>query len=170
MPYTVRRTMVAGLIGGFAFVLGTFLTFAQLSGSRRGHTGLLFDPATQHPKVIAVWKDIEPLPRVIESPPVILGGMLLFGLAYAFVYRSVAAGWPPGVSRRAWRLASIIWLSTVFSEFMGPFNVLHQPLSLSVIAWAFWAVAAVAEAFGIAYVFDGGPSVAQAQPRPTNAP
>lgn len=83
MPYTVGRTVAAGFVGGFAFILGTFVTFAQFSGSRRGQTGLLFDPATQHPKVIAVWKDFEPLPRVIESPATILVGMLLFGLAYA---------------------------------------------------------------------------------------
>jgi hypothetical protein len=155
VPHSVRRTVVAGLAGGLAFVLGTFVTFAQFSGSRRGQTGLLFNPATQHQKVIAVWKDIEPLPRVLESPPVILSGMLLFALAYAFVYRSVAPAWPSGVSRRAWRLALLIWLSTVFSEFMGPFNVLHQPFSLSVIAWAFWAVAAAAAAIAIAYVLDG---------------
>ncbi|MGH9159927.1 MAG: hypothetical protein ACRD2X_08070 [Vicinamibacteraceae bacterium] len=165
MSYAIGRTMAAGVAGGFAFILGTFLTFAQLSGSRRGHTGLLFDPATQHPKVIAVWKEIEPLPRVIENPPIILAGMLLFGLAYAFVYRSVAPGWPPGVSRRVWRLALVIWLSTVFAEFMGPFNVLHQPLRLSAIAWSFWAVAAVAEAVGIVYVLEGRPVVAPREPR-----
>lgn len=38
----------------------------------------------------------------------------------------------------------IVWLSTVFSAFMGLFNVLHQPLCLSFVAWSFWAVAAAA--------------------------
>ena len=41
---SIPRTLVAGLAGGVAFVLGTFVTFAQLSGSRRGDEGLLFDP------------------------------------------------------------------------------------------------------------------------------
>jgi hypothetical protein len=45
---SIQRTLVAGLAGGVAFVLGTFVTFAQLSGSRRGDEGLLFDPDTQH--------------------------------------------------------------------------------------------------------------------------
>jgi len=152
MTPSVSRTVVAGLAGGLAFVLGTSLTFALLSGSRRGQTGLLFDPATQSPKVIAVWKEIEPLPRVIETPLLILGGFVLFAIGYAFVYRSVAAAWPAGVLRRGWRLALIVWLGTVFSELVGPFNVLHQPLSLSVIAWAFWAVAAVLEGYAIAFV------------------
>ena len=33
---SIWRTLVAGLAGRAAFVLGTFLTFAQLAGSRRG--------------------------------------------------------------------------------------------------------------------------------------
>ncbi len=64
MIASVLRTIVAGLAGGLAFVLGSSLTFALLGGSRRGQTELLFDPATQSPKVIAVWKEIEPLPPV----------------------------------------------------------------------------------------------------------
>jgi hypothetical protein len=90
MCYGIVRTVVAGLVGGLRFVLGVFLTFAQLGGSRRGETGLLFDPATQSPQVIAVWKEIEPLPRTLETPAVIVSGLVLFGLAYAFVYCSVA--------------------------------------------------------------------------------
>jgi hypothetical protein len=155
---SILRTLAAGLAGGAAFVLGTFLTFAQLAGSRRGEEGLLFDPDTQHEKVIAVWKQLEPLPRVIETPVVILVGMVAFGIAYAFVYRSVASAWPAGIHRRAWRLALVIWLATVFSEFIGPFNVLHQPLPLSVVAWGFWAVSAVAEAYTLVYVLDRGRS------------
>jgi hypothetical protein len=45
--------------------------------------------------------------------------MLFFGLAYAFVYGSVASARPTGVVHRGWRLATIMWLSTLFSEFMG---------------------------------------------------
>lgn len=154
MRYGIVRTVVAGIVGGLAFVLGVFLTFAQLGGSGRGQTGLLFDPATQSPKVIAVWKEIEPLPRTLETPAVIVGGLVLFGLAFAFLYRSVASSWPRGIVSRGWRLALIVWVSTVFSEFMGPFNVLHQPLNLSVVAWGFWAVPAFAEGLTIAAVLD----------------
>jgi hypothetical protein len=77
---------VAGLAGGVAFVLRTFLTFALLGGSRQGETGVLIDPDTQHPKVIAAWKEIEPLPRVIDQPAIVLAGMVVFGIAYAFLY------------------------------------------------------------------------------------
>jgi hypothetical protein len=156
MEPRISRTLVAGLAGGVAFALGTFVTFRLLGGSRQGAEGLLFDPATQHPKVIAVWKEIEPLPRVLESPALILGGMILFGIGYAFVYRSIAPAWPVGVHRRAWRMAVVVWIGTVFAEFMGPFNVLNQPLTISVIAWAFWAVCSVAEAYAVVYVLDRG--------------
>jgi hypothetical protein len=93
---SIPRTLLAGLAGGVAFVLGTHITFAQLSGSRRGKEGLRFDPDTQSHKVIAVWKQLERLPRVIETPVVILGGMVAFGIAHALLYRSVAAAWPVG--------------------------------------------------------------------------
>jgi hypothetical protein len=151
---TLVRTVIAGVAGGLAFLLGTFLTFALFGGSREGETGILFDPDTQHPKVIAAWKDIEPLPRVIDQPATILAGMVLFAVAYAFLYRSVARAWPSGTTARATRLAAIVWVGAVFSEFMGPFNVLHQPLYLSVVAWAFWAVPALAEGFAIVAVLE----------------
>jgi hypothetical protein len=44
---SIWRTLAAGLAGGVAFAVGTFVTFAQLSGSRPGEKGLLFDPDTQ---------------------------------------------------------------------------------------------------------------------------
>jgi hypothetical protein len=166
---TPGRTFTAGLAGGAAFVLGTFLTFALLGGSGEGETGVLFDPDTQHPKVIAAWKEIEPLPRVIDQPAVVLAGMVLFAVAYAFLYRSVAPAWPARLTARVGRLALVVWIGAVFSEFMGPFNVLHQPLYLSVVAWAFWAVPAVGAAAAIVTVVERparGPERAATQQTP----
>ncbi|MFG1943976.1 hypothetical protein [Nonomuraea sp. NPDC048826] len=155
---SIWRTLTAGLAGGVAFVLGTFVTFRTLGGSRQGAEGLLFDPDTQHPKVIAVWKEMEPLPRILDNPSLILAGLLLFGIGYAFLYRSVAPAWPAGLNRRAGRLGLVVWLGAVFGEFMGPFNVLHQPWNLSLLAWTFWAVCAFAEAYVIVLVLDRGRS------------
>ena len=154
--HKLGHTLVAGIAGGVAFVIGTSLTFALFAGSREGDTGVLFDPDTQHPKVIAAWKETEPLPRVVDQPVVILLGMVLFGIAYAFLYRSAGTSWPDGIKNRAFRLALFIWIGSVFSEFMGPFNVLHQPLYLSVVAWAFWTVPAMLEAFTIVAVLARG--------------
>jgi hypothetical protein len=43
---------------------------------------------------------------------------------------------------------------------MGPFNVLHQPITLSVLAWTMWAVCAIAEAYALVLVLDRGRSPA----------
>jgi hypothetical protein len=50
----------------------------------------------------------------------------------------------------------VIWLAGVFSEFMGPFNVLHQPLPLSAVALGVWAVSAAAEAYTLVWILDLG--------------
>ena len=151
---SLTRTLAAGGAGGLAFVLGTFLTFGLFGGSRSGHQGLLFDPDTQHPKVITVWKVLEPLPRITETPAVILAGLLGFGIGYAFLYRSIGAGWPGGPHRRALRLALIGWLAAAFSEFMGPFNVLHEPVPLVALSLGFWSVPALSQAYVIVFIAD----------------
>lgn len=155
-PPTLRRTIVAGLAGGLAFVAGTFVTFALFGGSREGDTGLLFDPDTQHEKVIAVWKEIEPLPRIVDEPATVLAGMVVFGVAYALLYRWVSAAWPSRLRAHVARLGLVVWLGTVFAEFIGPFNTMHQPLRVSVLAWCFWAVPAIAQALAIVGVSGGG--------------
>jgi hypothetical protein len=151
----LTRTVMAGAAGGLAFVLGNALTFGLLGGSRPGRQGLLFDPDTQHPKVITVWKVLEPLPRIIDTPALILAGLLLFGIGYALLYRSVATAWPRGLHQHSLRLAVIIWLATAFAEFMGPFNVLHEPVPLVALSLGFWAVSALAEAYVLVLVMSG---------------
>jgi hypothetical protein len=144
---SLTRTVIAGAAGGLAFILSNVLTFGLLGGSRRGHQGLLFDPDTQNPKVITVWKVLEPLPRIIQTPALILAGLLLFGIVYAFLYRSIAPAWPRGLHQHSLRLAIVVWLATAFAEFMGPFNVLHEPVPLAALSLGFWAVSALAEAY-----------------------
>jgi hypothetical protein len=68
--------------------------------------------------VIAVWKELEPLPRIVDTPLVVLGGFLVFGLAYAFLYSWIEPGLPNGLHRRVARMSLIVWLGTVSSEFI----------------------------------------------------
>jgi hypothetical protein len=149
MNSSIVRTLGAGAAAGAAFALTNFLTFGLFAGAQIGKTGLLFDPATQSPKVIAVWKEIAPLPFIVTKPAVIIGGWILFGIAYAVLYRFIAAGWPSARTSRVLRLATVIWLGTAFSELMGPLNLLHEPLALSSIEFTFWALAATIEALTI---------------------
>jgi hypothetical protein len=150
-----RWTILGGLAGGAAFGLALFLTFGLLGGARPGQKGLLFDPAFQSHKVIAVWKEIQPLPWLITEPGVILAGVLVLAVGNAFVYRSIAPAWPRSGGSRVWRLALVIWaLGPTFFELFGPFNLLHEPLYLTAVELTFWAVAAGAEAVVVVTVLE----------------
>src|SRR6266700_3594447 len=130
MNTTQKRRILAGLAGGLTFGLVNFLTFGLLGGARIGQTGLLFDPSTQSAKVIAVWKEMPPLPWLVTQPLVIMIGLLLFGVVYAFAYSSVEKAWPPQNQAHIWRLTALTFVAPAFFEMMGPFNVLHEPLQL----------------------------------------
>ncbi|MBE1490877.1 hypothetical protein [Plantactinospora soyae] len=162
---TLLRTLASGLAGGAAVCVALYATFALWGGSERGKTGLLFDPSTQSAKLIAIWKQIERLPLLTSSPAIIIASYLGFAVAYAFVYRFVAEGWPPGTAKRVARLAPIVWLPGAFFEVQGPVNLAHQPILPTAIALTFWAVAAVAEALAIVAVVEFRSSV----PRPARS-
>jgi hypothetical protein len=151
---TFGRTLIGGIAGFLGFVTGLYFTFAQFGGSRRGQTGLLFNPETQSHKLIAVWKEIEPLPRLIVDPLPMFAGYLVFTIGWAFLFRSVRSAWPPGLWSRGWRLALLIWSFGAFFELQGPVNLFHVstlPLAISLI---FWGAAAAMAAFGVAYVVE----------------
>lgn len=149
---SLPRTVVGGLLGGFTLALGTVVTFVLL-GSGLDHRGVLFDPLTQSGKLIAVWTDIEPLPLFVTAPHVILAGYLLLGFGHALLYRSVVRAWPSTTLSRVWRLAIVIWVfSFVVFEFLGPFNLLGEPLMLVGLELAFWAAAVAGEAVVIVIV------------------
>lgn len=150
MKPSIFRTLVAGLAGGATFCIATFLTFVLIGSGLDHRSGPLFDPASQSPKLIAVWTQIEPLPLFVTDPQVVLLGYVLFGIGHAFLFRSVAAAWPEGITPRTWRLTMVIWsLSCVFFEFLGPFNLLGEPLGLVALELGFWAVAALAESTAV---------------------
>lgn len=141
----ISRTVLAGLAGGATCCVVTFVTFV-LIGSGLDHRGPLFDPAVQSAKLIAVWTRLEPLPLFVTKPHVMLLGYVLFGIGHAVLYRSLAPAWPDGVVPRAWRLTLVIWsLSYLFFEFLGPFNLLGEPVGLVMLELSFWAAAAFAE-------------------------
>ena len=146
MKTPIARTLLAGAVGGMAFSLVNFLTFGLLGGSHRNQTGLLFNPATQSPKVIAVYKVIEPLPFIVTRPYLILAGFVAFAVGHALLYRSVAAAWPERFVAQWWRLAFTLWFVCLFFEFLGPFNVLHEPFRVQQWELLFWALSCTAEA------------------------
>jgi len=140
---------LTGVVGGLTFGVVNVLTFGLFSGSRPGQTGLLFDPSTQSAKVIAVWKQIQPLPVLVTQPWIITFGLVLLGIIYAWIYASVEKAWPRKARTHVWRLTAITFVAPVFFEMMGPFNLLHEPSHLQLIELAFWIVACFAQSLVI---------------------
>lgn len=151
------KTFIAGLAGGLALNISMLLTFRLLGFGWNGN-GILITSPLQSRKLIAVWTQLEPLPLVVSSPAPIISGMVLFGIGHAFIYRSLAAAWPPGVVPRALRFAGLIFFLTfLFWEFFTPFNQFGEPVALIALELCFWAVIAACEAFAIAVVMEGKP-------------
>jgi hypothetical protein len=149
---SVSRTLAAGLGGGVTFFVTAFLTFFLVGSGLDQRSGPLFDPALQSPKLIRVWTE-EPVPLFATAPHVVFLEYVLIGMGYALILRSVATAWPESAWSRTWRLAGLIWLSCAFFEFLGPLNLLSEPLGLVALELAFWALAALAEAAVVVFVF-----------------
>ena len=156
------KVIVAGLAGGMTLNLAMLLTFRIIGFGWNGD-GILLTSSMQSEKLIAVWTEIEPLPLIVTNPAPILIGLVLFGVGHAYIYRSVAAAWRPGMVPRAWRLAGMIFFMTfLFWEFFTPFNQFGEPLPLIALELLFWAIIALAEAFVIVAIMERKASVVPA--------
>lgn len=141
--------LLAGLAGGLATNLAILVTFRLIGFG----TGFLLDPRWQSPKLIAVWTQLEPLPRIVTAPVPMILGLIAFSLFHAWLYARLSGGWPRGLWPRTWRLGGLVFLlSYVFFEFFTPFNMFWEPLWLVAMELGFWAVVAVAEALVIVAV------------------
>jgi len=158
MRITHARTVIAGLAGGIAMNLAMLLTFRFL-GFGVNADGILLDPSVQSSKLIAVWTQIEPLPLVVSRPAPILLGLILFGIAHAYLYRWISPAWSPGIARRGLSFALLVFVMTfLFWEFFTPFNQFGEPVPLIALELCFWAVIALADGFAISAVMERGGS------------
>jgi len=152
------RTLVAGLAGGAA-MNGVMLVTFRLIGFGVNADGILLNPALQSGKVIDVWTKLEPLPLVVNKPAPIIAGILLFGIAHAYLYRSVRPAWRAGVAHRGLAFSLLVFVMTfLFWEFFTPFNLLGEPLELIALELGFWALIALADGFAIAAIMEHGPA------------
>jgi uncharacterized membrane protein (DUF485 family) len=151
------RTILAGLAGGAAMNLTMFLTFRLLGLGLTGG-GILLDPALQSHKLIAVWTELRPIPKVVTHPFLMGIAVLLIAWGHAGIYRWLAPAWPHGVGARAFRFASLVFfLSFFFFEFFTAFNQFGEPLDLLALQLVYWAIVAAAEAWAIAAVIEWKP-------------
>jgi hypothetical protein len=150
------RTIIAGLAGGLAMNLVMLLTFRAIGFGWNGG-GILLASPSQSPKLVAVWTKLEPLPLIVVKPAPIVGGLVLFAIGHAFVYKWLSAAWPPGILPRALRFAGLMFFMVfLFWEFFTPFNQFGEPLPLIALELSFWAAIAFAEAIVIASIMEYG--------------
>lgn len=137
--------------------LTMFLTFRLLGLGLHGG-GILLDPALQSPKLIAVWAELRPIPRVVTHPFLMGIAVLLIAWGHAAIYRWVSPTWPHGVAERAFRFAIVVFfLSFFFFEFFTAFNQFGEPLNLLALELVFWAIVAAADAWAIAAIVEWTP-------------
>jgi hypothetical protein len=154
MKYSLTRSLLAALAGGAALNLSMLLTFRAI-GLGWHDNGILLNSSLQSAKLIAVWKLIAPLPRVVTHPAAMGLGVGAFAVGHAAIYGWLAPGWPAGIAARAWRMALLVWfLSFAFFEFFTPFNMFGEPLPLLGLELCFWIVVALAEGLALATVFE----------------
>jgi hypothetical protein len=148
------KTVLAGIAGGMTFNLAMLFTFRAIGFGWDGQ-GFLITSSIQSQKLIAVWTSLEPLPMIVSNPAPIIGGIVLFGIGHAFVYRWLATAWPAGIVPRALRFAGLQFFMTfMFWEFFTPFNQFGEPLPLVALELVFWGIIALAEAFVIAAILE----------------
>ncbi len=152
-----QRTLCAGFGGGVALNLVMLLTFRLLGFGVDGH-GILITSPLQSAKLIAVWTSLEPLPRIVNQPLGMILGLVLLGVAHAFLYRMSTPSWPSGVGPRAARLFLWLFAGFAFWEFFTPFNLLGEPLGLIALEMLFWGLIAAAEALVITTLMERGSS------------
>lgn len=130
------------------------LTFRFIGFGTTGE-GILLDPSLQSEKLIAVWTEIEPLPLVVNQPAPIILGIILFGIAHAYIYRWISSAWPAGVAKRGLSFALLVFVMTFgFWEFFTPFNLFGEPFGLIVLELAFWALIAIADGLSISAIME----------------
>jgi len=136
-PKQYWRVGLAGVLSGVVFFALSFLTFFGLGVL----PGILFNPATQSAKVIAVVQTLEPLPLMQRAPYVVFIGWTILLVGYAYLFSHIRMLWPRTYWGCFWRLALMIWFfSLLFFQFQGPLNLLGEPLPLFGLELAFWAI------------------------------
>lgn len=146
------RTVLAGIAGGMAMNIAMLLTF-RLIGFGWNADGILLQPEWQSPKLIAVWTKLEPPPLIISQPPIILGGLVLFGIGHSIFYRWLSPAWPRSIWSRGWRFSVLtLGMTFLFWEFFTPFNLFGEPLLLIGLELVFWTIVAFSEGLVLAAV------------------
>lgn len=145
--YPWSRTLIAGFVGGVALIAGLIIFFGPAQS-------ILANPEYQSAKMIAVFFELEPLPRSGTQPLALAVGLLLIGVLHGAVYAWVAPALPGVGWRKGFAYGLVLWcLMIVWFEFFMLWNVLHEPLPLILLEGALWMLTLQLEGTAIAAVY-----------------
>ena len=151
MTVLVRRVvaiLIAGLAGGAAWLVAMTVCFLPAQA-------LLANPAYQSAKFLAVFGEVEPLPRVSTAPWILPAALIAIGCVHACVYAWIREGLGSGIWTRGVRFGVVAWaLMAPWFEFYLPWNVMHEPAALVLLELALWAVTLVVVGVAIANVYE----------------
>lgn len=147
-PIHWGRAVIAGGLGGAALIIGLIVFFGPVQG-------ILSDPAIQSPKMIAVFTEIEPLPRVGTQPWAVAIGFILLGVIHGLVFAWLAPALPGDGWRKGFAYGLVLWLLMVtWFEFFILWNVMHEPVILIALEGALWLLTLQVEGLTIAAAYN----------------
>lgn len=151
MKLPLLRALVSGFVGGLAWIGAMLLLFGPAQA-------ILADPAYQSGKFLAVFGQVEPLPRATGAWWILVVGLLAIGVVYGLVYHFVRGAF----SGKPWwgkglRFGAASWaLMVPWFEFYLPWNVMHEPAPLVLLEAALWLGVLLAVGLAIAGVYQWG--------------
>lgn len=148
MRLKVARLLIGGSVGSVAASLVAGGLFIGVSG------GILFNPQLQSPKLIAVWREIAPLPLIVSNPGAFHVGIAILGIIHALVYAMIRDGLPGEGLRKGVSFGFILWtLQATFFEYFTPFNLFGEPPTLVLFQLVLWVPVTQVEGLIIAAIY-----------------
>ncbi len=145
IPAPWLRGLVAGLVGGVAWLVGILSFFGPAQA-------LLTDPELQSAKFLAA-VTADPQPRTVAAPWLLIVAVLGIGVLWGWVYVSLAGAWSGAWWKRGLRFGFVGWVLMVpWFEFYLPWNVLHEPAPLVALELVCWACVLLTVGLAIAGV------------------
>ena len=116
---------------------------------------ILANPAYQSAKFLAVFGQLEPLPRTAGAGWILPAGLLVLGLLYGVAYHFIRRAF---VGRPWWKsglqFGLLAWVLMVpWFEFYLPWNVMHEPAGLVLLEMVLWWGVLAAVGLAIAGVY-----------------
>lgn len=137
--------------GAVAAVVAFLLAFALFFGLA---APVLFDPALQSAKLLAVWQTLEPLPLVVTNPGLFVVGIALLGAVHGLVFAGIVDGLPVDPLRRGLAFGGLLWgVMALFFEYFAPLNLFGEPLPLVALELTLWAPVLLTEGVIISAVY-----------------